>query len=77
MGIPHLTAFLRQYTTLAALCKGNGVIDGPSLAYFIYYSILKNGSTFKDSLQNAPSYAEIGAAFIKWLDDLVKSGIIV
>lgn len=76
MGIPHLTAFLRDYAELAVL-SGNGVIDGPSLAYFIYYSCLKKESIYRDSIQNPPSYAEIATAFIEWLDDLGESGITV
>ncbi|KAI9820377.1 MAG: hypothetical protein M1827_006001 [Pycnora praestabilis] len=68
MGIPHLITHLRAYSepTRAGVMKV--IIDGPSLCYHIYHACLASRANYQNPLQAAPSYEELGKAFIAWLD---------
>jgi hypothetical protein len=75
MGIPHLTTFLHPYAESTALDGEDAVVDGPALAYHVYYSCLSRRPTARNPFEAAPSYKEIGVAIIEWLDRLRMSGI--
>lgn len=86
MGIPRLAGHLQPYSVNVTLGHktngGNGdvqddptepsklIIDGPGLAYYIYYRLLANRSGFLNAFDAAPSYREIGTAFVGFLGQL-------
>ncbi|KAG9244562.1 XPG domain containing-domain-containing protein [Calycina marina] len=74
MGVPHLLSHLQPYAEPKRLA-GDAVIDGPGLAYHIYYICLKNKPWAKNGLEAIPTYDEIGATTIAWLNGLVLSGV--
>jgi len=77
MGIPHLTTFLRPYAERSSLAGENVVIDGPGLAYHIYYLCLSCSSSARNPFEASPSYQNVGKAVIGWLDTLQMSGVVM
>jgi hypothetical protein len=75
MGIPHLITFLQPYAEAEALAGTNVVIDGPGLAYHIYYTCLSARPTAWNPFEAAPSYKDLGEACIAWLDGLRESHV--
>ena len=74
MGIPHLVTHLQPYAKFGPLI-GDAVVDGPALAYHIYFVCLNNRPSARNAFEAAPTYYEIGATAIAWLDGLVGSGM--
>lgn len=82
MGIPHLITHLRPYATVVC-CDGSGqqppssrlIVDGPALAYHVYYQHLVQISRGQDALALALSHQFLGLAAIAWLDHLKKCGL--
>ena len=93
MGIPRLTSYLSPYAVSTVLgCQKPGclqhrlddtdqsnevIIDGPSFAYTIYERLIKNKPSYLDALGALPSYHETGLAFVWFLAELEKCGIIM
>lgn len=77
MGIPHLTTFLRPYAGSGTLAGRNAVIDGPGLAYHIYYLCLSRRPSARSPFEAVPTYEEIGKASLEWLNALQTSGVIM
>lgn len=77
MGIPHLITFLRPYATRSSLTEQNIVIDGPGLAYHIYHVCLSTKRSARNYFEANPSYQELGATVLAWLDGLERSGAVV
>lgn len=91
MGIPRLTSHLQPYATLTNLgcntpeCshhhrkhkEHNIFIDGPGLAYHVYYRALSQSPTVSNAYDAAPSYSEIGQATIAFLHELESYGLLV
>jgi len=76
MGIPHLITFLRPYAENKSLA-GDAIIDGPGLAYHIFYLCLNSNTSARDPFEAAPAYEELGNTALEWLKGLRESGIIV
>ena len=88
MGIPYLLKRLQHYAKPTVLgcttpdCKTHTlttkakdpriVIDGPCLAYFVYYRLLAQKSTKLGPLDCQPTYKELGAAVIAFLELLER-----
>ncbi|KAL8731904.1 MAG: hypothetical protein Q9181_004140 [Wetmoreana brouardii] len=86
MGIPRLAGHLRPYSINLTLgqkshsdntssdnrspCSSSIVIDGPGLAYHIYYRLLSNRSGPVSTFAAAPSYQEIGIGVTAYLAEL-------
>lgn len=87
MGIPRLTALLHPYAaktewkrqnTPSAQDSGSKlVIDGPALAYFIYYQCLTSKSSATNALEAMPSYARLAEAVVEWLNEIERFGVTV
>lgn len=77
MGIPRLIAYLEPYATPAELSGCKVIIDGPGLAYHIYYRLLASKSRADNAIYGAPSYAELGESAVFFLDELQTCNIIV
>ena len=92
MGIPGLTAKLQPYATSSTLgcgapeCihhKNDGhdetrvIIDGPSLAYHIYYRLLACKAPSLNALDAAPSYEELGRGTLVFLDALREHNVVM
>lgn len=91
MGIPRLTSHLQPYATLTNLgcntpeCshhhrkhkEHNIFIDGPGLAYHVYYRALSQSPAVSNAYDAAPSYSEIGQATIAFLHELESYGLLV
>lgn len=88
MGIPHLISRLQPYAISSSLgCRNSDclehrshtsrriTIDGPGLAYHVYYSLLAYKSSYLNSFDAVPSYAEIGQGAIKYLEGLEAYGL--
>jgi len=74
MGIPHLITFLQPYAESESLV-GGAVIDGPGLAYHIFYLCLNSRASVRYPFETALSYEELGDACLEWLDGLRESGV--
>ncbi len=85
MGIPRLTSHIQPYlipTVLGCSTSNskshpnsqNGpeklIIDGPGLAYYLYYRLLAHKPDSLNSLDAVPSYDELGKATLIFLDEL-------
>lgn len=91
MGIPRLTSHLQPYATSTILgcnipdCSHHRqnqkerkiFIDGPGLAYHVYYRVLSHRPTVLNAYDAAPSYAEIGQATIALLGELDLYGLLM
>jgi len=80
MGIPYLINSLRPFAQQDVLSgKGkDACIDGPGLAYHIYFTCLgSRPSSVWNPYEAAPSYEEIGKTAIAWLDALQCGGLTV
>ena len=89
MGIRRLTTYLEPYATAATIGCSNStcsvhedgptsmVIDGPGLAYHIFYRILAWKPASWHALDALPSYKEIGDATLLFLQELSKHGIVM
>ena len=87
MGIPHLTTYLQPYASPVTLSgvsskppgeanvEKNVIIDGPALAYHVYYRLLASKPTSLGALEAVPTYDEIGKGVIIFLDTLRKHQI--
>lgn len=74
MGIPHLRETLRPYTVSKSL-KGKGlVVDGPALAYFVYYELLKHEDEGRQYRGAILTYSIIQDTVISWLNRLSRQG---
>lgn len=77
MGIPRLITYLEPYATPAELGGCKVIIDGPGLAYHIYYRLLSAKSRADNAILGAPSYAELGESTILFLDELQTRNVTV
>lgn len=68
MGIPHLAANLRPFATPVDLAGHSAVIDGPGLAYHIWYVCLASNGEARNPFEAMPSYRFLGETVIRWLD---------
>lgn len=86
MGIPRLRRHLEPFAESIVLgctttnCKEHStkqviIIDGPSLAYHIYYRVFAHKPAYLGSIDAIPSYTELGEAFLIFLDELIRCGI--
>ena len=91
MGIPRLISLLQPYAVSAVLgCKASHssehisnhpdehnkvTIDGPGLAYHIFYALLAHKSHSLNALDAAPSYADIGQSVVIFLEELQHYGL--
>lgn len=86
MGISRLRGHLEPFAELIVLgctttnCKEHStqreiIIDGPSLAYHIYYRVFAHKPAYLGPIDAIPSYTELGKAFLVFLDELVRYGI--
>lgn len=87
MGIPRLTSLLQPYfvpTTIGCSntdCRSHTqqsnpvVIDGPGLAFVVYYRLLACKPTSLSPIDAQPSYDEIGKAILVFLDGLTHCGL--
>lgn len=76
MGIPNLITHLRPYAELDNL-RGDVIIDGPALAYHVYFLCLSLRSGAKNPFEASPTYQELGEAVILWLTCLESQDITV
>lgn len=88
MGIPRLTALLHPYATPIEWLRPGGVvvfkkpppkliIDGPALAYFIYYQCLSSETSTGSAREVMSSYERLSKTVIEWLNDIEEFGITV
>ena len=92
MGIPRLISHLQPYFLSATLgSRSSGcvkfdvgssekciiIIDGPGLAFFIYYRLLANKSASLNAIDAVPTYDEIGKSFLIFLAELRAFGLTV
>ena len=81
MGIPHLTALLRPYAEPLewhTLANDAGLLlDGPSLAYFMFHKCFSENLKTKTSFEAIPSYDAVASETIAWLDGLKDFGFIM
>lgn len=79
MGVPHLAADLLTDAESIEFTKGDNtskvIVDGPGLAYHIYYKCLPLRPTARNALEASPSYQELGHAAITWLTHLETCGL--
>ncbi|KAK6001833.1 hypothetical protein QM012_002323 [Aureobasidium pullulans] len=80
MGIPHLTHSLSPYGDKVVLPQHpanheNAIIDGPSLAYHVFYVCLARRSSARNALEAAPTYQELGQAAVDWLEQIEQYGL--
>lgn len=84
MGIPGLTVKLQPYAVPATLGTYHGdatqdtsrvIIDGPSLAYHIYYRLLAYKSASLNALDAAPSCKEVGRGALIFVDALREQNV--
>ena len=90
MGIPRLTSHIQPYLTPTVLgcstpdCEEHCtpqrkpvslIIDGPGLAYYLYYGLLAHKSYHFSGLDDLPSYDELGRATVVLLDEMQKHRI--
>jgi hypothetical protein len=72
MGIPGLAGRLEPYATRCTPAELEGyvaIIDGPALAYFAHRVAAETNKS------RLPSYADINAAAIRWLNHLEATNI--
>lgn len=90
MGIPRLAGHFQPYAVTSTLGSGavdssdhandtstspsQIIIDGPSLAYQVYHRLLAHHATSLKGLDAIPSYSQIGAAALAYLDCLEAHG---
>lgn len=92
MGIPRLTSHIQPYLIPTVLgcstpdCKNHPnfqkapeklIIDGPGLAYYLYYRLLAHKPYSLDGLDAVPSYDELGRAILIFLDELQDHHVIM
>lgn len=88
MGIPRLMSHLQPYAVPTVLgCKEencrehptlqNIIIDGPSLAFYIYHRILSHRTDSRNPIDIIPSYNEIGQTTLNFLDELRCHGMVM
>lgn len=86
MGIPRLVHSLEPYAVKSVLNRKsqdtaeqesatNAIIDGPSLAYHVYYVCLAQRSGARNAIEAAPSYEELGQAAVWWLEQIEQYGL--
>ncbi|KAH8667460.1 XPG domain containing-domain-containing protein [Tricladium varicosporioides] len=75
MGIRGLIRHMRPFAHSAPLCDQEVVIDGPGFAHHIYHLCLGARRTANNALEAAPSYGELVAAAITWLEALTANGV--
>ena len=87
MGIPRLRGLLEPYFQPSTLgcnnqeCKDHNassklvVIDGPGLAYVIYYRLLAWKSPHLNAIDAQPTYEEICVAVLVFLEVLTSCGL--
>ena len=91
MGIPHFAQLLQPYAIPTVLgCKTPGcerhrprqetsehqvIIDGPGLAYHVYYKVLAYKPRTLNAVDAIPTYSQIGNAAITFLDELRSYGL--
>lgn len=78
MGIPRFTARLRhraEREPLSMACEDQiAIIDGPSLAYYIYHMVCAPSTRSHGGFPKQ-SYAAYGKQAVTWLDDLQSRGL--
>lgn len=74
MGIPHLITHLRPYAQAESLSGKRICIDGPALAYHVYFICLAARFSSENPFEAMPSYQEIRDTTIAWLYGLEASG---
>lgn len=81
MGIPHLTALLRPYASTSLWTDEapgvNLIVDGPSLAYYIYHRCLSTNLKTKGNFEAIPSYDDVSVDVVAWLEALERFGFAV
>ncbi|KAA6412694.1 MAG: hypothetical protein FRX48_03686 [Lasallia pustulata] len=89
MGIQGLTVKLQPYATPATLGSYNSynandsqdtsrvIIDGPSLAYYVYYRLLASKPASLNAFDSAPSYKELGQGALVFLDTLSEHNVTI
>ena len=91
MGVPGLLKRFRRYsdpivfgcndpecnecTSSIGAAKGNAIIDGPGLAYFIYYRLIAHMSPSLGAIDYQPSYHVLGRAVVAFLEELEAYGL--
>jgi len=80
MGIPHLTHSLSPYGDKVVLPQNpadnqNAIIDGPSLAYHVFYVCIARRAGARNALDAAPTYQELGQAAVDWLEQIETYGL--
>lgn len=80
MGIPHLTHSLSPYGDKVVLPQNpanheNAIIDGPSLAYHVFYVCIARRTGARNALEAAPTYQELGQAAVDWLEQIEQFGL--
>ena len=90
MGIPRLITYLSPWAVPTVLgCRtadcsthttydsdrNKVFIDGPALAYHIYYRLLASNQGVLNALDAQPSYEELGKATLSYLDELQDHGL--
>lgn len=93
MGIPFLTQLLQPYAVSTILgckseqCKSHRIesersarsiiIDGPALAYHVYYTILREKPNLLNAFDAIPTYTETEDAFLTYLEELESYGLVM
>lgn len=80
MGIPHLTHSLQPYGEKVVLPQNpvnqeNAIIDGPSLAYHVFYVCIARRGAARNAFEAAPTYRELGEAAVLWLEQVQQYGL--
>lgn len=87
MGIPRLTQHLEPHATKVLLshqsqdgyddkaAKRQFIIDGPALAYHIYYVCMSRRVNANNAFDAIPFYRELGDTVVSWLRQLEQYGI--
>ena len=87
MGIPYLMHHLQPYAAKVFLTRSDdgdeqqlkeprqAVIDGPALAYHIYYICSGKRGGARNAFESIPSYHELGATTLTWLDEIQQYNI--
>ncbi|KAL8938978.1 MAG: hypothetical protein Q9216_003604 [Gyalolechia sp. 2 TL-2023] len=57
--------------------SSNVVIDGPGLAYHVYYKSLAGQSSTLNAYDARPSYRDIGEAFLVYLQEMEAHGLVI
>jgi hypothetical protein len=70
MGVPHLITHLRPFATSIDLTNQSAVIDGPALAYHVWYICLSLKPEARSPFEASPSYRLLGETAIGWLDNI-------